>query len=159
MKPSMVRVSCRQVTVTPTACWESWWGRALGRPRRRKRGSLASGRGERSWRNVPAPKRCYLPGVSMWPKSNRRLWTRCGMRILCCEYEAVFWHFQKGTAQDDTRHVQEFSVFTPKLLVMWPVLHVGIPVKVELICFLSTLVMNVINSQSFSCFLFCSLVK
>ena len=81
-------VAC-QGTATPTACWESWWARAPGRWRRRKRESSASGRERRSWRNAPAPRRCYLPGASRWLRSNRRLWTRCGTSTLCCEYSSL----------------------------------------------------------------------
>lgn len=75
-----------QGTATPTACWESWWARARGRWRRKRRESSASGRERRSWRNAPAPRRCYLPGASRWLRSNQRLSTQCGMSTLCCEY-------------------------------------------------------------------------
>lgn len=80
-----------QGTATPTACWESWWARARGRWRRRRSGSSASGRGRRSWRNAPAPRRCCPPGASRWPRSSRRLWTRCGTSTLCCEYSGYLW--------------------------------------------------------------------
>lgn len=79
-------VAC-QGTATPTACWESCWARARGRRRRRKSGSSASGRERRSWRNAPAPRRCYLQGASRWPRSNRRRSTPCGRSILSCEYK------------------------------------------------------------------------
>lgn len=78
-----------QGIATPTACWESLWVRARGRWRKRKKESLASGRERRSWRNAPAPKRCCLPSVSRWLRSNQRLSTQCGMSTLFCEYSSV----------------------------------------------------------------------
>lgn len=74
-----------QGIATLTACSESYWATAPGRWRRRRSESSASERGGRSWRNAPAPRRCYLPGVSRWPRWSRRLWTRCGTSTLCCE--------------------------------------------------------------------------
>lgn len=82
-----------QVTVTPTACWESWWAKAPGKRRRRRRGSSASGRGGKNWRNAPVPRRCCLPGASRWPRSSRRLSTRCGTSTSCCELLFFFFFF------------------------------------------------------------------
>lgn len=76
----------RQGTATPTACWESWWARARGRRRRRRSASSVSGSGRRSWRSVPAPRRCCPPGASRWLRSSPRRWTRCGTSTLSCEY-------------------------------------------------------------------------
>lgn len=78
-----------QGTATPTACWGSCWDRAHGRPRRRRRGSSALESGGRSWRNVPALRKCYLPGVSRWLRSNRRHSTQCGMSTFYCELNAL----------------------------------------------------------------------
>lgn len=85
---SLCHPAACQGTATPTACWESWWARARGRWRRRRRESSASGRERRSWRNAPAPRRCYPPGASRWLRSNQRLSTQCGKSTLCCEYSS-----------------------------------------------------------------------
>ena len=120
--------SC-QVTATPTACWESWWARARGRWRIRRRESSASGRGRRSWRNAPAPRRCYPPGVSRWPRSNRRLSTRCGTSTLCCEYSRLTSIRKLAAVKCVWRGgftVSFASRWRTKLWFMWPVQHIVI---------------------------------
>lgn len=102
-----------QGTATPTACWESWWVRVRGRWRRRRKESSASGREKRSWRNAPAPRRCYLPSVSRWLRSNRRLSTQCGTNTLCCEYSRLTFLRVLDMVICETCRIHSFISFTP----------------------------------------------
>lgn len=127
-----------QGTVTPTACWESWWARVRGRWRRRRRESSASGREGRSWRNAPAPRRCYRPSLSRWLRSNQRLSTRCGTSTLCCEYSSLTSIRVLDMVMCVTCRIHSYICFTltPKLLVMRPVQRIVISVE-GLRCLLS----------------------
>lgn len=98
---ALCHVAAGQGTATPTACWESWWARAPGRWRRGRRESSASGRGRRSWRNAPAPRRCCPPGASTWPRSNRRPSIRCGTSTLCCECSTLLLSSLQITGRGD----------------------------------------------------------